>query len=143
MGGWAMACTNVAAGGVMSTSRRDSKFFTRKTTALLFSLSTLIDAGCAKSPESIAPAYISTVNYQSWSCAQLAEEQGRLNQALAEASTQQRNARTNDTIGVIFIGLPVSSLSGDNIAPQIANLKGQIVAVQQAASLKNCGLNRG
>jgi hypothetical protein len=97
-------------------------------------------AGCAKSPESIAPAYVSTVNFQSWSCSQLAEEARRLNQALAEASTQQRNARTNDTIGVIFIGVPVSSLSGDNIAPQIANLKGQIVAVQQAGNLRNCGL---
>jgi hypothetical protein len=97
-------------------------------------------AGCAKSPESIAPAYVSSVNFQSWSCSQLAEEGRRLNQALAEASTQQRNARTNDTIGVIFIGVPVSSLSGDNIAPQIANLKGQIVAVQQAGNLRNCGL---
>jgi hypothetical protein len=99
----------------------------------------LSGVGCAKSPESIAPAYVSTVNFQSWSCNQLAEEGRRLNQALAEASTQQRNARTNDTIGVIFLGLPVSSLSGDNIAPQIANLKGQMVAVQQAGSSKNCG----
>ena len=102
-------------------------------------LFTLAGGGCAKSPESIAPAYVSTVNFQSWSCNQLAEEGRRLSQALAEASTQQRNARTNDTIGVIFLGLPVSSLSGDNIAPQIANLKGQMVAVQQAGSSKNCG----
>jgi hypothetical protein len=97
-------------------------------------------SGCAKSPESIAPAYVSTVNYQSWSCNQLAEEGRRLSQALAEASTQQRNARTNDTIGIILIGIPVSSLSGDNIAPQIANLKGQVVAVQQAGNFKNCGI---
>jgi hypothetical protein len=102
----------------------------------------LATAGCAKSPESIAPAYISTVNYQSWSCNQLAEEGRRLTQALAEASTQQRNARTNDTIGIILIGIPVSSLSGDNIAPQIANLKGQVVAVQQAGNFKNCGLRQ-
>jgi hypothetical protein len=101
---------------------------------------TLAVAGCAKSPESIAPAYVSTVNFHSWSCDQLAEEGIRLTQALAEASTQQRNARTNDTIGVILVGIPVSSLSGDNIAPQIASLKGQLVAVQQAANLKNCGL---
>ncbi|MGB2932191.1 MAG: hypothetical protein WBE08_01510 [Methyloceanibacter sp.] len=108
---------------------------------LLFCFATaLVIGGCAKSPESIAPAYISTVNYQNWSCGQLGEEGGRLNQALAEASTQQRNARTNDAIGVILVGIPVSSLSGDNIAPQIANLKGQLVAVQQAGNLKNCGL---
>ncbi len=101
----------------------------------------LVLAGCAKSPESIAPAYVSAVTYQNWSCAQLSDEGRRLDQALAEASTQQRNARTNDTIGVILLGLPVSSLSGDNIAPQIASLKGQMVAVQQAAGVKRCGIS--
>lgn len=99
----------------------------------------LLLVACAKAPESIAPAYVSQVSYQSWTCTQLQEEGSRLSNALVEASTQQRNARTNDTLGIIFIGLPVSSLSGDNIAPQVANLKGQIIAVQTAGNLKNCG----
>ena len=74
----------------------------------------LFIAACAKSPESIAPSYISDVGYQSWQCKQLAEEDQRLAGALATASTQQKNARTNDTVGVLLIGLPVSSMSGDN-----------------------------
>jgi hypothetical protein len=93
---------------------------------------------CAKSPEAIGPEYISHVAYQSYTCQQLGEEEARLTQALAVASGQQENARTNDTVGVLLIGLPVSSLSGDNIAPQIARLKGEIQAVQKAAMLKNC-----
>lgn len=94
---------------------------------------------CAKSPESIAPAYVSDIPYQSWTCQQLGEEQSRLSSALAIASKQQEDARTNDTVGVIFLGLPVSTLSGDNVAPEIARLKGTIAAVQTAATRNNCG----
>lgn len=95
-------------------------------------------AACAKSPESIAPSYISDVPYRSWSCKQLGQEELRLNEALSTASAQQKKARTNDTVGVILIGLPVSSLSGDNIAPEIARLKGELRAVNRAGTLKNC-----
>jgi hypothetical protein len=93
---------------------------------------------CAKSPESIAPAYVSEINFQHWNCVQLGEESARLSQALAQASTQQENARTNDTVGVILIGLPVSSLSGDNIAPEIARLKGETEAVRKVSIGKGC-----
>ncbi len=95
-------------------------------------------AGCAKSPDSIAPAYVSHVTYQSWSCQQLGEEQARLSTALQTASSQQENARTNDITGVALLGLPVSSMSGDNIAPQIAALKGEIEATRKATILKKC-----
>ena len=103
-------------------------------------LALLMLTACAKSPESIAPSYISDVGYQSWSCAQLAGEQMRLSQALATASTQQRNARTHDTVGVIFLGLPVSSMSGDNIAPEIARLKGENEAIIRAMRIKGCAV---
>ncbi|WP_439541113.1 hypothetical protein [Hyphomicrobium sp.] len=104
----------------------------------LFAGTALLASACAKSPESIAPAYVSEVNYQHWSCGQLGEESGRLSQALAQASTQQENARTNDTVGIILIGLPVSSLSGDNIAPEIARLKGETEAVRKVSIGKGC-----
>lgn len=95
-------------------------------------------SACAATPESIQPAYVSEVTYQNWSCQQLGEEQARLSSAYASAAAQQSKARSNDTVGVLFLGLPVSSMSGGNVAPQIANLKGQQEAVQKAATLKNC-----
>ena len=94
--------------------------------------------GCAKAPQSIAPAYISHVPYQEWTCSQLGQEVVRVDAALTQASVQQQKARGNDIVGVILIGLPVSSLSGDNIAPQIANLKGQKNAIEQVLITKNC-----
>jgi starvation-inducible outer membrane lipoprotein len=95
-------------------------------------------AACAKSPDSIQASYVSEVTYQSWSCRQLSEESARLSSALATASTQQERARGNDVVGVILIGLPVSSLSGDNIAPEIARLKGEQEAVRRAMITKSC-----
>lgn len=95
-------------------------------------------AACAKPPEAIGPSYISEIGYQSWTCEQLGGETRRLSEALATASTQQTRARSNDVVGVILIGLPVSSLSGDNIAPEIARLKGEQEAVRRASISKNC-----
>ena len=96
-------------------------------------------AACAPTPESIQPAYVSEVPYQSWSCQQLGEELGRLHNALSTASTQQNTARSNDIVGVIFIGLPVGSMSGQSIAPQIARYKGEQEAVNKAMIRNSCG----
>lgn len=95
-------------------------------------------AACAPTPESIQPAYVSEVPYQSWTCTQLSEETGRLSNALSTASTQQNTARSNDVAGVIFLGLPVGSMSGQSIAPQIARYKGEQEAVHKAMIRNNC-----
>ena len=81
---------------------------------------------CAPSPESIQAADVSEVPYRGWTCDQLGEESVRLNEALAIASVAQRSARTNDTVGILLMGLPVGSMSGRSIAPQIALYKGQM-----------------
>jgi hypothetical protein len=95
-------------------------------------------AACAKSPDTIPPSYVSQIGYQSWSCRHLAEENQRLQAALTTASARQENARTNDIVGVVLIGLPVSSLSGDNIAPEIGRLKGEIDVTHKAFHAKGC-----
>ena len=99
--------------------------------------------GCAKSPESISPAYTSDITYKPLSCQDLEIEFARISQALATASAQQEKARTNDTVGVIFLGLPVSTLSGDNIAPEIARLKGEDEAIHRVSLQKHCDTAQG
>jgi len=99
---------------------------------------TALAGACAPTPESIAPAYVSEVPYRTYTCEQLGEEQARLNQALATASAQQNNARSNDTVGIILIGLPVGSMSGQSIAPQISLYKGQLEAVHRASIRNSC-----
>jgi hypothetical protein len=98
----------------------------------------ILASGCAQSPESVQPAYASEVPYMSWTCDQLGQEGMNLSTALAQASKQQEDARTGDTVGVIFLGLPVSSTSGSNVAPEIARLQGEINAVRHVGIKKNC-----
>lgn len=106
---------------------------------LVTATAVLLLSACAKDPESISPSYVSEVGYRSWSCAQLGEESERVGAALTRASAQQSNARTNDIVGVVLIGLPVSTLSGDNIAPEVARLKGEQETLRRVMITKNCG----
>ena len=110
-----------------------------KLTLLIIALSAAL-VGCAATPESIAPAYVSEMSYMGYKCGMLGEEQTRLVRALSTASDAQRIARSNDIAGVILIGLPVSSLSGSNQAAQIARLKGELEALQKTGIRKSCNL---
>ena len=95
-------------------------------------------AGCAASPADIPASYVSPVNYQNWTCDQLAQEGQRLVTALTQASQRQEQARTNDTVGVLLVGLPVGSMSGQNIAPEVGRLKGEHEALYHVALEKRC-----
>lgn len=99
----------------------------------------LLVCACATLPENIPPSYVSHIGYMRYDCEQLAEEQDRLVVALSAACDAQRTARSNDTAGVILLGLPVSSLSGSNQASNIARLKGELEAVHKAIIEKKCG----
>lgn len=94
--------------------------------------------GCATKPESVAPAYVSHLGYMNLDCQQLGHEQNRIVSALSAAADAQRKARSNDTVGIILLGLPVSSLSGSNQASNIARLKGELDAIQKALIEKKC-----
>ncbi len=95
-------------------------------------------SACAKHPDSIAATYVSQASFRGLSCGALAQESLRLNSVLSRASTQQENARTNDAIGILLIGIPVSTLSGDNIAPEIARLKGEQEALNRRMLEAGC-----
>lgn len=88
---------------------------------------------CAPTPESIQPAYVSETPYRSWTCDQLGEELTKLDQALATASMQQNTARTNDTVGVILLGLPVARCRGRALRRRLPSTK---------ASTRPCGRRR-
>jgi hypothetical protein len=106
------------------------------TRVFIAGLALLALVGCATKPENIAPAYVSHMIYEPYTLEQLGQEETRLQAALSASSDAQRKARSNDTMGVIFLGLPVSSLSGSNQASNIARLKGELEAVQKAIILK-------
>lgn len=95
-------------------------------------------AACAQKPEDIQASYISPNTYTNLNCAQLRAEAARVDNAYTRAAAAQNKARSNDTAGVILLGLPVSSLSGANQAAQIGDLKGRQEVLAQTMIERNC-----
>ncbi|NOD76290.1 MULTISPECIES: hypothetical protein [unclassified Ruegeria] len=91
---------------------------------------------CAEQPSSIAPVPIGDV-YSDVSCAkarQLYQQEVARVPALVSA---QKQAVAGDAVGVLLIGVPVSSLSGDDLEGEIAATKGKLIAL--SARLEVCG----
>jgi hypothetical protein len=114
----------------------------RKSLVVLTALSL---AGCASSAADVAPAYVSSIQYQTFTCPQLAAEAQRVSAAATAASGAQDSQRTKDalaTTATVIVFWPAAFfVQGDKQnAAQLAQLKGQMDAIQQESIAKNCGI---
>jgi hypothetical protein len=105
-------------------------------------------AGCATSPKDIASSYVSPILYQNLSCDQLSQEALRVSNAAAVATGQQQNQANKDaammTVGMILFWPSLFMIGGDKgNAAEVARLKGEMQAIEQANIAKNCGLKFG
>jgi hypothetical protein len=90
-------------------------------------------------------AYVSPVPYQSYTCQQLGMEAQAISGKAAELSGVQDQKRTSDAIATgvaIVVFWPAAFLVGGDgqVAAQLAQLKGQLSAVEQASIQKKCGI---
>lgn len=92
-------------------------------------------AACAASPDKIAPVSMGSA-YAGVSCSRASAERAAAAEALAALEDRQRDAARNDAIGVILIGVPVASLSGNDAAGEIGLEKGRVAALD--ARLAGC-----
>lgn len=111
-----------------------------------YAFAAVIVAGCASKSSEIAPSYVSPVTYQNHSCQQLAMEAQAISSRAAQVSGAQDQKRTNDQIATgvaIVVFWPAAFLVGGDgpMAAELANLKGQMVAVEQASIQKQCAIN--
>lgn len=102
-------------------------------------------AGCASSSKDIQASYVSPVAYQTYTCQQLAMEAQALSTRAAAVSGTQDDKRTKDalaTTAAVVIFWPAAFFVGGDgpTAAELANLKGQMVAVEQASNAKKCGI---
>lgn len=95
-------------------------------------------ASCATPPERIAATAYPDDPYIGKSCAFLADETKRTSDELAALSKKQKDTVAADTIGVIVIGVPVSSLAGGDKKTEISVLKGKIEALKRASKSSGC-----
>ena len=102
-------------------------------------------AGCASTSAEIAPAYVSPVAYQSYTCQQLALEAQAVSTRAATLSGVQDNQRTKDglaTAAAVVIFWPAAFFVGGDKqnAAELAQMKGQMVAIEQASIAKKCNI---
>lgn len=86
-------------------------------------------AACAQSPNAIAPVSMAGA-FDATPCQQAADMLAAERQTLAALESKQRSAVTGDAIGVFLIGVPVSSLSGGDVAGHIGASKGKVMALE-------------
>lgn len=105
---------------------------------VLLAISAAVLANCAANPEDIAAADIGTGMYRGQSCEQLAEQRLAYTQRLEALSAEQSSARTGDTVGVILLGLPLSSMSGNDRETDIAVTRGHLNEIDRERLASNC-----
>ncbi|MXQ09865.1 hypothetical protein [Microvirga makkahensis] len=116
-----------------------------KVTAAALALS-LPAAGCASRSEDVGASYVSPMAYSSYSCRELSAEAQRVSSAAAAASGAQDSARTRDavaTTAALVVFWPAVFFVGGNGAQtaDLARLKGQMQAVEEASIRKRCGIS--
>jgi hypothetical protein len=112
--------------------------------ALVFALAMTL-AGCASKSSEITPAYVSPVLYQNYTCTQLAQEAQGVSARAAQVSGAQDQKRSNDQVATgvaIVVFWPAAFLVGGDgaMSAELAQLKGQMVAIEQASIQKKCGI---
>ena len=102
-------------------------------------------AGCASSAADITPSYVSPVMYQSYTCQQLALEAQGVSARAAALSGAQDSQHTKDavvTTAAVIVFWPAAFFVGGDkqTAAELAQMKGQMVAIEQASIAKKCNI---
>ena len=108
-------------------------------------LTCLLLSGCATKPEDIAPSYVSTNNYSNMSCKQLQAEAENVSAAAQQATGAQSKKAGSDAammgVGLIVFWPALLFMKGDGAsATNVAELKGQMNAIESVNRQKNCGI---
>lgn len=110
---------------------------------MLFRIGSLLAAtalatACAKAPENIAAIEMDTATYQRLSCRSLATEEVKITAELNALSASQKSAASSDALGVFLLGLPLSSMSGNDKEALISVAKGRLDAIDTVQASKGC-----
>ncbi|MBX3480799.1 MAG: hypothetical protein KF842_10380 [Caulobacter sp.] len=98
----------------------------------------LLLAGCATSAAKVQPISISPLLYANKSCDELALQFAQTDKDLQVQSLRQNKTRRADKVGVLLLGLPLSSMTGHGAEGEVAQLKGEKIAIEKAQAAKGC-----
>jgi hypothetical protein len=102
-------------------------------------------AGCAKDANQVGASYVSPILYENYTCPQLAEEAQRVSSRAAQASGVQDQKATNDKVAmgvglIVFWPALLLTKGNDETTVELARLKGEMDAIEQASIKKKCGI---
>lgn len=103
---------------------------------VVFSL--LLLHGCATPPDKVTAAKIPPGSYSSMDCASLTKELDAASYAVASLSQSQNEAAMGDAVGVLLLGVPVSSALGGDMESELSLAKGKADAIKAEMSKKAC-----
>ncbi len=103
-------------------------------------------AGCASSASNIEAAYVSPMNYESYSCAQLEQEAERVSQRAIEVTGRQNERATRDAVatgvGIVLFWPALFFVRGDGAqAAEVSRLKGEMETIEKVSIRKNCAIS--
>lgn len=110
------------------------------------SVACLVSLGaCASHTNEIAPAYISPLEYEDYSCkkikAEIARVTRRANQVAYEVNENADGDATAMGVGLVLFWPALFFIDGDTPqAQEYAELKGRFNALEEAAIEKDCGI---
>ncbi|MCR8827396.1 hypothetical protein [Pseudosulfitobacter koreensis] len=102
-------------------------------------------SACAETAQDVAPAQVSTKEYDRLTCRQIAKEAMRVTQEAQAVSVKQNEVAKRDAVakGVAWAVLGPAALlikTNELHATELARLKGELNALEQVSGHKNCGI---
>jgi len=97
---------------------------------------TMVLAACAQQPASIQPVSFAGA-YDEVSCARAQTLHQQEAARVPALVASQKQAVTGDAVGVLLLGVPMSSLTGADLEGEIAATKGKLLALE--SRLDVCG----
>lgn len=99
---------------------------------------------CAPQSSKIAPSYVSPLQYDDFSCKQIKGEIGRVGRRMSEVNGVQDKTASNDSAamaaGMIIFWPALFFIDNSDQRVEVARLKGEFDALEQAAIHKNCAV---
>lgn len=101
--------------------------------------------GCAKRADQISASYVSPIVYQNYTCEQIAQESLRISaRAQQVAGTQDKKASRDAVamgVGIVIFWPALFAINGDDQqTAELARLRGEMEALEQASIQKNCNI---
>ena len=107
-----------------------------------FLASTLFLAGCADKSANIQASYVSPLAYNSYDCEALEQEYARLVRKSKSINKKQDGIASNDSVatgvGLVLFWPALFFIDNDDHREEVALLKGEVNAVEQASIQKKC-----